>query len=199
MKKQLIISVSREYATAGHVIAEKLAERFGIPYYDNHILHQIAELKNVDVEGLKKYDEVPRNRIFSRSVRGFNNSLEENIAQMQFKWLKEKAQSGESFVIVGRCAESVLKGFPGLVSIFILGDEEWKIQRIMSEDNLSREKAEWLLLKKNKERKAYHNYYCVNKWGDSRNYDISINDSKLGIERTTDILETFIRERVKDM
>ena len=69
----------------------------------------------------------------------------------------------------------------------------------MSEDKLSRKKAEALLLKKNKERKAYHNYYCVNKWGDSRNYDISINGSKLGIDKTTDILETFIRERIKEL
>lgn len=197
MKKQLIISVSREYATAGHVIAEKLAERFGLQYYDNNLLHQIAEMKSVDAEGLKKYDEIPRNRIFSRNVRGYNNSLEENIAHMQFKWLKQKAQSGESFVIVGRCSESVLKEFDSLISIFILGDHEWKVQRIMEEDKLSRDKAEALLEKKNKERKAYHNYYCVSKWGDSRNYDISINSSKLGIERTTDILEAFIRERIK--
>lgn len=197
MEKQLIISVSREYASSGHLIAEKLAERFSLPLYDKNLLHEIAEMKSVNANKLLKYDEIPRNKIFSRSVRNYNNSPEENIAQMQFEYLKKKARAGESFVIVGRCSESVLKEFDSLVSIFVLADMDSKIKKVVDTQNISEEEAKVVVVRQNKARKAYHNYYCTEKWGDSRNYDISINSSRLGVERTADILEEYIKERLK--
>lgn len=197
MAKQLIISISREYASGGHVIAENLAKRFNLPLYDKNLLQEIAGAKNVKADKLLKYDEIPRNRLFSRSVRDHSNSPEVNIAHMQFDYLRKKAKNGDSFVIVGRCAESVLKEFDSLVPIFVLADMDWKINRVMEEHKISKDEAEWMVVRKNKARKSYHNYYCTGKWGDSRNYDISINSSKLGIERTVDILEEYIREKIK--
>lgn len=197
MAKQLIISISREYASGGHVIAENLAKRFDLPLYDKNLLQEIAGAKNVKADKLLKYDEIPRNRLFSRSVRDHSNSPEVNIAHMQFDYLRKKAKNGDSFVIVGRCAESVLKEFDSLVPIFVLADMDWKINRVMEEHKISKDEAEWMVVRKNKARKSYHNYYCTGKWGDSRNYDISINSSKLGIERTVDILEEYIREKIK--
>lgn len=81
---------------------------------------------------------------------------------------------------MGRCSESILKGYDGLVSIFVLGDWEAKRERIMRLYNLSPEEAEHMMSRKDWERKSYHNYYCKGKWGDSRNYDLSINSSRLG-------------------
>lgn len=195
--KQLIIAVSREYGSGGHVIAEELARRFRLPLYDRNILEEIADEKNVDSGNLEKYDEVPKNRLFSRTVRGFSNSPQEQIARMQFDFLRKKAEQGESFVIVGRCAETILKGYDGLVSIFVLGDMPVKIERISSINRISRLDAERMIARFDKKRKSYHNYYCEVKWGDSRNYDLCINSSKMGIERTMDILEQYIQERMK--
>jgi cytidylate kinase len=117
---------------------------------------------------------------------------------MQFDYMRKKAESGESFVVVGRCSETVLKECPALVSIFILGDKKEKLNRIVIKHNLSLEEAEKLRREKDEKRKKYHNHYCEGKWGDSRNYDISINSSKLGIDETTRILIDYIesRERV---
>lgn len=195
--KQLIIAVSREFGSGGHCIAEELARRFALPLYDRNILEEIADEKNVDSRNLEKYDELPKNHLFSWTVRGFSNSPEEQIANMQFDFLRKKAEEGASFVIVGRCAETILKGNPGLITIFVLGDMDAKIKRIAGLHLISRAEAERMIWRHDRKRKAYHNHYCEMKWGDSRNYDLCINSNKLGIERTTDTLEQYIRERMK--
>ena len=195
--KQLIIAVSLEFGSGGHCIAEELARRFALPLYDRNILEEIADEKNVDSRNLEKYDELPKNHLFSRTVRGFSNSPEEQIANMQFDFLRKKAEEGASFVIVGRCAETILKGNPGLITIFVLGDMDAKIKRIAGLHLISRAEAERMIWRHDRKRKAYHNHYCEMKWGDSRNYDLCINSNKLGIERTTDTLEQYIRERMK--
>lgn len=109
MAEQIIIAIGREFGSGGHEIAEKLSELYGIKLYDKNILQNIAEAKNVDVASYEKYDEVPKKMIFSRTVKGLSNSMEENIAQLQFRYLEDKANAGESFVVVGRCAETMLK------------------------------------------------------------------------------------------
>lgn len=195
MEKQLIISVGREFGSGGHVIAEELAKRFSIPFYDENLLTSIESEKNLNSGELKKYDEKPKLKLFYRTVSGHTNSPQENVANMQFEYLKNMASEGKSFVIVGRCSETKLKEFPGLVSIFVLGDKEVKAKRIMEKYDLSMEEAMQLMQREDWKRKSYHNYYCKGKWGDSRNYDFSINSSKLGLERTTDIIEMFIRQR----
>lgn len=195
MPQQLIISVGREYGSGGHEIAEKLAERFELQLYDKNLLQEIALEKNVDISRLEKYDELPRS--VSRKVRGFSNSPEENIANMQFEYLRKMAENGKSFVIVGRCSETVLRDYSCMVSIFILADLSYKIDRISSQQEISREKAEVLINRQNKKRRDYHNYYCLRKWGHSQNYDLSINSSRLGIERTANILADYVQERIK--
>lgn len=192
---QLIVSIGREFGSGGHEIAEKLSKRLGLPLYDSNLLEEIAEKKNVNVKNLEKYDEVPKVRFFYRRVQGYSNSPEENIAKIQFDYLRSKAQAGESFIIVGRCAEEILKDYPGLVSIFILGDMDKKIERICRKYNVSAEEAETMIVQTNKKRKAYHNYYCKGKWGDSRNYELSINSGKLTIDKTTDLIEIYIGEK----
>lgn len=193
MAEQIIIAIGREYGSGGHEIAEKLANRFNIPLYDRNMLDEIAEQKHINSEELKKYDETPRNLLFSRSVRGYSNSPEEVIARMQFDFLKQKAKEGESFVAVGRCAEDILKEYDCLVSIFITAKMDAKIRRIQKIREVSQEEAEIIIRRHDKKRKAYHNYYCQTSWGDARNYNMTLDVSRLGTERATDILENFIQ------
>lgn len=195
MEKQLIISVGREFGSGGHEIAEMLAKRFHLELYDNNLLQKIAEEKSIEHSQIQKYDEVPRNLLFSRKVRGYSNSMEENIANMQFDFLRKKAAGGESFVIVGRCAETILKSSDALISIFVLGDWENKLERVERLYQMSSEEAESFITRQDRKRKNYHNYYCKGKWGDSRNYDISVNSSKLGEEMTAEILADYIIKR----
>ncbi len=194
--EQFIISVGREFGSGGRSIAEELGKRFGIPVYNRHLITEIAEKTGLAPEEIEKYNENPRTKILSRTVRGYSNSIEDNIAEMQFSFIREKAQSGESFVVLGRCSETKLKDFPALISLFVLADMDAKIKRIMELYSLSEDKAKALIDKKDRKRKRYHNYHCSGHWGDSRLYDLSINSSRLGIEGTVDCLEQYIRARI---
>lgn len=192
---QIIISVGREFGSGGRVIAETLAKRFNIPIYDRHLITEIAEKTGLTPEQIEKYNENPKKKIISRRVRGYSNSIEDNVAEMQFNFLKEKSESGESFVVVGRCSETKLKGNPALISFFILADTDAKIKRVMEIYELSKDEAIEFIRKKDKKRKRYHNYHCSGHWGDSRLYDLCINSTRLGIEKTVDYLESYIKER----
>lgn len=197
MEDQLILSIGREFGSGGHEIAQKLADHYQLPLYDHNLLNELADRRNLDGNVLKEFDETRRNKLLSRTVRGMNSSPEQNVAEMQFDYLREKADAGESFVIVGRCSETVLKGRPGLVTIFVLGDMEAKIQRIMRLYQKTRQDAEALILEKDRKRKLYHNSHSKFKWGDSRNYDFSINSSKLGVDESVRILTQYIDARRK--
>ncbi len=195
MSKQLIISIGREYGSGGHEIATKIAEKYGLPLYDHNILDQIAQDRGLDVKLLEEYDEKKRNMLLTRTVRGMTNSPENSVANLQFDFLKDKAASGESFVIVGRCAEKVLAGTEGLITFFILGDKNAKTERIMKLHHMNRHDAEVFIAEKDRRRKRYHNSRCELHWGDSRAYEFSINSSKLGIDETVRIMCEYIDAR----
>lgn len=195
MKNQLIISVGREFGSGGHEIAQKLADHYHLTFYDHNLLDEMAAGKGLDKDSLKEFDEKKHNKLLSRTVRGMNNAPELNVAQLQFDFIKEKAAEGKSFVIVGRCSEFVLKENPGLITFFVLGDRDEKTERIMRIHQMSRQAAEALMQEKDWKRKRYHNSHCPNKWGDSRNYDLSVNSSKLGVEETVKILIQYIDAR----
>lgn len=198
MEQQFVISISREYGSAGHEIAERISGDLGIKFYDRSILDEIAGNMNVKVEVLEKYDEKPRNRILTRRVGNHTNSMEEILAEIQFDFIREKVEKGESFVIVGRCSETVLKDFPGLISIFVSGDKQHKVERIMNKFHLSESEALLKMKRHDQKRKQYHNRHSDTKWGDSRAYDMCINSSPLGIDAAVRVLENYIQERLKN-
>ena len=197
MDKQVIVSISREFCSGWHAIGEYIAKAMGLGLVDRNMLDEIAQRKNIRIEYLEKYDEKPRNLILSRRVGAFSNSIEDIIAEMQFEYLRDKASSGESFVVVGRCADSVLGSRKCLIPIFVMGDEEDKIAEACRRFGIGREEAVSKMRRHDRTRKQYHNRYSENKWGDSRYYDICINSSKLGIEKTAVLLTEYIRERME--
>ncbi|CCY17551.1 putative cytidylate kinase [Eubacterium sp. CAG:786] len=192
MDKQIIISVGREFGSGGHIVAANLAKHFGLPLLDSNILAEIAKENNTSEDYLRKYDESARNLFFSRTVNGFSNSPEEVIAQMQFDYIKKKADAGESFVVIGRCADWVLRDNPALVRIFILGDMEAKIKRTAERENISEDKAKSRIEQADKRRKYFHNTHSDNKWGDSRSYDITVNSTKMGLDGVTELLIKYV-------
>lgn len=197
MDKQIIISISREFGSGGHAIADQIAKEIGLPLYDRSILEDIANEKGIDKEYLEKFDERPKVPLVSRRVRGHSNSMEENLAEMQFEYLKKKADNGESFVVIGRCAETILKDQKGLISIFILGDRRDKISRVEQTYQLSEKEAVAKINRHDRKRKYYHNRYSQYRWGDSRSYDLCVNSSSLGIRGTAKMLMSYINTRLE--
>ncbi len=196
--KQIMISISREFGTGGHHIAAMIAEDLGIKLYDRALLDHVAEENGLDAHHLEKYDERPKIPIISRRVNGHSNSIEDALVHMQTEFLQKKADEGESFVVVGRCAETALQDREGLIKIFILGDKEDKLQNVKKKFGLSDKEALRKMKRHDIRRKAYHNRHSDVKWGDSRGYDLCINDSKLGVEKTVELIEHYVEERVKE-
>lgn len=195
MGRQLMISISREYGTGGHLVAQKIADDLGLPLFNRNMLEEIAKEKGLGEEHHKQWeehDEKPKNPFLSRTVKGHSNSMEENLAQMQFEYLRNKADSGESFVVLGRCSETVLAGRDGLVSIFITGHKEEKVAHVEETYQLSEEEAISKMTRHDKSRQAYHNRHSDFKWGDSRNYDMCLNSSLTGVDGAVELIEKYI-------
>ena len=198
MAKQFIISIGREYGSGGRVIAEHLAKTLNVKFYDKNIIEHIAQEKKLNLDQLKKYDEKARNIWLSRSVDGLINSPDDTIAQMQFDFLKERAQAGESFVVLGRCASYILRDFDCMIKVFVTSDMHHKMERIASIEHLDPVMVEDMIIKNNKKRKAYHNFYSKEKWGDSRYYDLIISTSKIGIDGACDVVLDYVNKITED-
>ena len=174
MAKQFIISIGREYGSGGRVIAEHLAKTLNVKFYDKNIIEHIAQEKKLNLDQLKKY------------------------AQMQFDFLKERAQAGESFVVLGRCASYILRDFDCMIKVFVTSDMHHKMERIASIEHLDPVMVEDMIIKNNKKRKAYHNFYSKEKWGDSRYYDLIISTSKIGIDGACDVVLDYVNKIIED-
>ena len=144
-------------------------------------------------EMIRKMDEKPVNFFASRRIGKYSNSLEVNVAEKTFAMLRDKAANGESFLIIGRCSDQVLKGNPNMLSIFICGNQQAKVGRVMEKKGLSAEDAIEEIKEVDRSRKSYHNYYCETKWGDARGYDMTVKSDVLGFEGTAKMLIAYIR------
>jgi len=193
VKEQIIITVGREHGSGGHYVAQLISEKLGIKLYDKEIVEGTATDNGFTRELVERMDEKPVNFFFSRRIGEYSNSLEENVAQRTFDFIRAKLITGESFVVVGRCAEEVLKDEPNLIRVFISGDKADKLQRIMTTDGVDEAKADEIIRTVDRRRKTYHNYYSEHKWGDSRGYDVVMNTSRLGISGTADALIYYIK------
>lgn len=195
MDKQFIVSIGRESGSGGLIIGRELATKLGVHLYDKNIIPEIANMSGYDEEIIRKHEEKPVNTFLSSRIRGHSNSVEENIALKQFEFLRSQADKGESFVVVGRCSDYVLREISGLITLFILGDTHEKAVNTADVYGITKEEAYILNVKIDKRRKSYHNHHAETKWGDSHAYDLTINSTRLGVHGTSEILYDYIVRR----
>lgn len=188
MDNQIIISIGREYGSGGRYIAELIADELGIELIDKNLLEKIRDEKKIDTSSYENYDEKPAKRSISSKRGRFTNSVSDALAEIEWDYLKEKAEKGDSFVIVGRCAEYVLKDNPNLLAVFVEADEKDKLKRIVDEYGIEEYQADSVRKVTDQERRKYHNQYAEYKWGDSRGYHMCINSSRFGIPATAVII-----------
>ena len=193
MKKQIIVAIGREHGSGGHYIADMIARELGVKLYDKVSIEKEITSGGYSEELVSEMDEKPVNFFASRRIGRFSNSLEVNVAEKTFAMLRSKAAEGESFVVIGRCGEQVLENNPNCISIFICGDPQFKLNRVMNKLGLNAEQAIEEIRNVDRSRKNYHNYYCDTKWGDARGYDLTVKSNVLGCERTAEMLVGYIR------
>ena len=193
MKQQIIVAIGREHGSGGHYIADLIARELGVKLYDKVSIEKEITSGGYSEELVSEMDEKPVNFFASRRIGRFSNSLEVNVAEKTFAMLRSKAAEGESFVVIGRCGEQVLENNPNCISIFICGDPQFKLNRVMNKLGLNAEQAIEEIRNVDRSRKNYHNYYCDTKWGDARGYDLTVKSNVLGCERTAEMLVGYIR------
>ncbi|MGN0521189.1 MAG: AAA family ATPase [Eubacterium sp.] len=199
--KQYIISIGRQFGCGAHEIATKLSEKLGVPYYDKEIIKRAAKESGFDENIFKFYDEKPtRSFLYNVSTDGFsaiNNTgmtLEDRVFQYQFDTIRKVASEG-SCIIVGRCADYILKDSPNLLTVFLHADDEFRCKRAVNIYGISEKNALKEIKNTDKKRAKFHNFYSDDRWGDAATYDISINVAKIGIDATVNLIADYINTR----
>ncbi|MBD5156206.1 MAG: cytidylate kinase-like family protein [Butyrivibrio sp.] len=207
MDNNYVITIGREYGSAGRQIGMALAAELGIKCYDKELLALAAKDSGLTEELFHTHDEKPTNSFLYSLVMdtysmGYSTPsfidmpLNQRVFMAQHDSIKKLADS-ESCIIVGRCADYALKNHPGCISVFIKADMDAKIKRIMRIYGYNENKARDLIVKTDKKRANYYNFYSNKKWGDSRSYDLCIDSSKLGIDGTVAMLKEYVKQRIE--
>ena len=196
MEKKIIINIGRQFGGGGLAVASELGKRLGIPVYDRELIIKAAQDSGFSAELFEQSDE--KRRIFSLSSifssllsSPVENYMSDNgIFEMQCATIRKIAEQG-SAIIVGRCSDYVLRDMDCALNIFLTSPLSVRVDRICERHGLGREKAESLILQKDKAREEYYNYYTFGNWGVASTYDLSIDSSRLGIEGTADFIIEF--------
>ena len=200
MKEYPVITISREYGSGGRVIGKRLAEELGLPFYDKDLITRAAEdsgLSPVVIAAAE--DHTPSSLLYSLSTGGGLTNLLGGTAMplgdqlffAQFDAIRKIAAEGPC-VIVGRCSNYVLKDRPGALHFFIHADVDSRVKRITEEYGVPEEEAEAKIAKTDKRRATYYNHYTTIRWGQAKNYHLSIDSAALGIEGTVAFLRDFV-------
>lgn len=197
MKKDVVITISRQYGSGGREIAQKIAQTLSIPYYDNSLIQKAAEKSGYSKEIFEQAEQKPTGSLlysmslFASSGVGFDLPLSDKVFLVQSDVIKEVAEQG-SCVIVGRCADYVLRDRKDTVKIFIHAPLTDRIARAETENKLPADKSKETVLKNDKRRASYYNFYSSLKWGQAEHYDLCINSSLLGIDDTAKAICSFL-------
>jgi cytidylate kinase len=201
---QLIITIGRQFGSGGRSIGQQLAKRLNFAYYDKELLTEAAKTSGLCNEVFEHADERTRGLAYAFPV-GFANAdcaaytpasnilSGEQLFLFQSNAIQYIADKGESCVLVGRCADYVLRDHPNLLSFFIHDNAETRIRTIVERDHLSAGAAREMVRKQDKSRAAYYKYYTDKEWGVASSYHFAINVSLLGIEGTVKLMEQIVK------
>lgn len=197
-----IIAITRQYGSGGHDIGKALAERLGISFYDKELISIAAKESGVSPEVFKHADERATNSLlYSLSVGLYNYGnnfssvgdlpVNDRLYILQHKIIKQLAEK-ENFVVVGRCADYVLKDNPKLVKVYIYADLDKRIKRAVDRQDIDPARAKQAVLKADKNRANYYSFYSGKKWGLPDNYDLCLNSTNITVDQAVDIIISYI-------
>lgn len=207
-KTNTIITIGRQYGSAGREIGYKVAEALDIKLYDKEMLDRAAKESGICQELFETHDEKPTNSFLYSLVMdtyslGYTSGsytdmpINHKVFLAQFDAIKKIADEGPC-ILVGRCADYALEDYDNVISLFIHADMDIRIRRIARIYDLSDAKARDLIVKTDKKRASYYNYYSNKKWGASDSYDFSLNSGKLGIDGTVEIIQKLVELKERD-
>ena len=187
--KHRIITISREFGSGGRTIGKKVAEALGLPCYDSELIQKMAKESGFDEQYIRDNGEcAPVGVLSNLTNRAFGPTNEDYLWEVQCRIITDLAEKGPC-VIVGRCADYILRDKADCLRVFIHADMDFRARRIVEVYGERETSPEHRLKDKDKRRAAYHRFYTNMKWGHAQNYDITLNSGTLGIERCADIIK----------
>ena len=199
-----IITIGRQYGSGGREIGEMVADHFGIKCYDKELLSRAAKESGFCEE--RPTNSFLYNLVMDTYSFGFSSSafsdmpISQKIFLAQYDTIKKIAKEEGACVIIGRCADCALQDFPNVINVFLHGSEEFRIARaatypdVPEEDKANPDKLREFILRKDKQRQSYYNYYSMKKWGRADTYNLSLDVGLLGIEGTVNLLTQVIED-----
>ena len=206
----IVVTIGRHFGSGGRELGKRLAERLNIPFYDEELVDMAADKSNMHQEVLKEIDEKATNSFLYALVTGgatmrgmasplfYEMPINDKLFIAQSDVIKGLAAKG-SCVIVGRCADYVLEDTDfKTANLFLYAPMGFKMERIARLYKLSPDKAKERIIKTEKSRKTYYNYYTNKEWGNINNYDLCINTAAIGMDKAVDLAEEFVKMREQE-
>lgn len=205
MSNNLIITIGRQFGSGGREIGKVLANLIGAKYYDRELILEASKASGLCAECFDRADEKAPNRFLNALSKGWmsaasgmpasGNFSDEMIFKVQSDVIRDIAEK-ESAVIVGRCADYILRNNPHCISVFLHATPQECVKRIVNRnEGLSEQEAHELAQKRNKVRSAYYNFYTDKVWGDGASYDLCINTSNIDAQAAAEIIIEYAKRR----
>lgn len=202
--QHVIITIAREYGSGGHLLGEMLSKELGIKLYDKEFIHLVAEKSGINEQYIKKNEQsIPS--FWLKCILGKNSeqSLERSLSSddvlfvAESKIIQELAEKGPC-IIVGRCADFVLRDYPNLIKVFCYSDLKSACVRCVQEYGVSEEKAESEIKRINHNRIAHYEYYTGEKWGEPHHYNLMINTGSIDLLVACNLIKSIYKNRIKE-
>jgi cytidylate kinase len=199
-----IVTISREYGSGGRIIGKLVAQKLSLPFYDREIIDRAVEKSGLSREIIESVELRAKSSLsysFASTMsfgEGFMTepvSMNEKLFLCQFDVIRQIGESNEG-VIVGRCADYILKDLPGVTNVFLYADYEDRVKRCISSYGVTEDEVKQRIKDYDKARANYYHYHTSQTWGDYRNYNLSLNTSYIEDERAADLIVSFMNTRI---
>ena len=201
MKNKVVITIARDYGSGGKTVGKILAKELNIPFYDREILYMASDDSGINLGLFQKHDEEISKGLFDSSTHKYSGSLippedskftsKENLFNYQAKIIKKLAEK-ESCIIVGRCADFILKDYDNVIKVFIWAPHDVCVKTVMDMFGMNEKDADKKIRKINKHRSEHYHYYTCREWDNARNYDLCLNSADLGFKGCVDAIKAYI-------
>ena len=197
----MVITIGRQFGSGGREIGRRLAEKLGFEYYDKELLTKVAQKNGYDEELVTEYDEKPNSSLIYSLYAGTMAAtnvvpISQKLAAAQFDEIRSLAEQGVNCVVIGRCADYVLKDHSECAHVFVYAPLEARKTRVIETENIPKEVVEKYILRRDKNRQKYYEFYTGRDWGSMVNHDLCINSAALGIDASVDVICDFVKKKL---